>query len=383
MGSAVPRHHSCGMAWLPGLESVCDRLRQSPVSFEQGSESDDEGDASPYRINSYLRREFGLATPHAALSLSSFPDITVATSPPPPLPPPHLLLDACGLSQMRPLQPNTDLGQLLLEYSGDEGQLCADPDDACGGFNDAPGASMLPRELRSSNLTQCGDAVDIIAPAENMKTFFKLLHCEAAISLAVHRVGNALVLEGLEAVPPSHGGGFAAGGGAAMGGGMGGGGRGGGQLTLQHKALHSRFLTYSMSGDMAGGVAGGTEAAAARGDGRGGKGGAAEAGVDQPLQLDEAVAARHEDGSSSSSDDSDVGEGSNTSPAPCHNPAPCHTPLPCHPPTLAVPHALAVPPSRTAPHPHRATPLSRSRSGCRPRSLREASDACCGGSSRA
>ena len=163
------------MAWLPGLDSVCDRLRQSPVSFEQGSESDEEGDASPWRINAYLRREFGLATPHAALSLSSLPplpllppDITVATSPPPPpLPPPHLLLDACGLSQMRPLQPNTDLGQLLLEYSGDEGQVCADPDDdACDDFDDEPGASMLPRELRSSNLTQCGDAVDIIAPAE-------------------------------------------------------------------------------------------------------------------------------------------------------------------------------------------------------------------------
>ena len=162
------------MAWLPGLDSVCDRLRQSPVSFEQGSDSDEEGDASPWRINAYLRREFGLATPHAALSLSSLPplpllppDITVATSPSPPLPPPHLLLDACGLSQMRPLQPNTDLGQLLLEYSGDEGQVCADADDdACDDFDDEPGASMLPRELRSSNLTQCGDAVDIIAPAE-------------------------------------------------------------------------------------------------------------------------------------------------------------------------------------------------------------------------
>jgi len=150
------------MAWLPGLESVCDRLRQS--GLEPGSESDDEGDASPYRINAYLRREFGLATPHAALSLSSLPDVTVATSPPPPLPPPSLLLDACGLSQMRPLQPNTDLGQLLLEYSGDEGQVRAGPNEAWGELDDEPGASMLPRELRSSNLTQCGDAVDIIAP---------------------------------------------------------------------------------------------------------------------------------------------------------------------------------------------------------------------------
>ena len=242
---------------------------------------------------------------------------------------------------MRPLQPNTDLGQLLLEYSGDEGQLCADPDDACGDFDDAHGASMLPRELRSSNLTQCGDAVDIIAPAENMKTFFKLLHCEAAISLAVHRVGNALVLEGLEAVPPSRGGG------AAMSGGMGGGGRGGGQLTLQHKALHSRFLTYSMSGAAAGGVAGGMEAATGRGSARGGAGGVAEAeaGAEQPLQLDAVAAGVEHD----SSDDSDVGEGIEHQPRAMRHP--CNLPHP-----LAVPHTCAVPPSRTVPPPHRATP---------------------------
>ena len=177
---SLARPRQLHMAWLPGLESVCDRLRASSPSanFEQESESDEEGDASPYRLSRYLRREFGLATPHAALSLSSVPDVTVAPPLPAP-PPPHLLLDTCGFSQMRPLQPNTDLGRLLLEYGGDEGQLCADPDDACDDFDDAPGASMLPRELRSSNLTQCGDAVDIIAPAENMKTFFKLLHCEA------------------------------------------------------------------------------------------------------------------------------------------------------------------------------------------------------------
>ena len=143
-----------------GPQSVCDGLRQS--GLEQGSESDDEADASPYRINAYLRREFGLATPHAALSLSSLPDVTVATSPPPPLPPPSLLLDACG-SEMRPLQPNTDqwpvtsgqdLGQLLLEYSGDEGQVRAGAGEAYGALDDEPGASMLPRELRSSNLTR-------------------------------------------------------------------------------------------------------------------------------------------------------------------------------------------------------------------------------------
>ena len=57
----------------------------------------------------------------------------------------------------------------------------------------------LPRELRSSHLTVCGDRVDFIAPAENMKSIFKALHCDGAISIAVHRVGNSLILEGLEA----------------------------------------------------------------------------------------------------------------------------------------------------------------------------------------
>ena len=35
--------------------------------------------------------------------------------------------------------------------------------------------------------------------------FFKLLHNEGAISLAVHRVGDSLVLEGLEAAPWARG----------------------------------------------------------------------------------------------------------------------------------------------------------------------------------
>jgi len=67
--------------------------------------------------------------------------------------------------------------------------------------DEVEGGAWLPRELRSSSLVQCADRVDVIAPADNMKAFFKLLHTESAISLAVHRVGNTLVLEGLELDP--------------------------------------------------------------------------------------------------------------------------------------------------------------------------------------
>ena len=110
----------------------------------------------------------------------------------------------------------------------------------------------LPREMRCSHLAQYGDSVDFIAPAENMRRFFRLLHDESAISLAVHRVGNSLVLEGLEADPWARGGeagvkrtpsdeGAAAEGEAgapAV----------AAPLQLQHKALDSRFTLYSMGG---------------------------------------------------------------------------------------------------------------------------------------
>ena len=106
------------------------------------------------------------------------------------------------------------------------------------------------RELRSSNLTEYADRVDFIAPAENMKAIFKLLHEEGGMSIAVHRVGNSLVLEGLEADAPARGGG---GGG---GGGDGGGGDGtalseaiDGALQLRRKSLDERFITYLLGRD--------------------------------------------------------------------------------------------------------------------------------------
>ncbi len=106
------------------------------------------------------------------------------------------------------------------------------------------------RELRSSNLTEYADRVDFIAAAENMKANFNLLHEEGGMSIAVHRVGNSLVLEGLEADAPARSGG---GGG---GGGDGGGGDGtalseaiDGALQLRRKSLDERFITYLLGRD--------------------------------------------------------------------------------------------------------------------------------------
>eukprot|EP00962_Isochrysis_galbana_P031679 scaffold10325_cov123-Isochrysis_galbana.AAC.1 len=197
-----------------------------------------------------------------------------------------------------------------------------------GGDEDDGGCSLgsggdgprLPRELRSSALVQYADRVDVIAPADNMKAFFKLLHTESAISLAVHRVGNTLVLEGLEldrgalggssrgpakrrgakGVRPERGGGDRPTGGTQAGvsreedDGRGSGpvrpagGGGGGRLQLANKALHSRFLTYSLAlepprpdgQDSNGGAPGEGPGLEGRrgGKGGGGEGGGGEAG---------------------------------------------------------------------------------------------------------
>ena len=107
---------------------------------------------------------------------------------------------------------------------------------------DSSSALGLPRELRSGSLTQCGDAVDFIAPADNMKAFFKMLHTEAAISLAVHRVGASLVLEGLEAEP----GWEASGGSSSTAAAPAADSPSAGALQIARKAMQNRFITYSM-----------------------------------------------------------------------------------------------------------------------------------------
>jgi len=41
------------------------------------------------------------------------------------------------------------------------------------------------------------DQFDIIAPAENLKQLFKIPYSKARVSLAVHKIGKSLVLDGL------------------------------------------------------------------------------------------------------------------------------------------------------------------------------------------
>ena len=140
-----------------------------------------------------------------ALALTP-PVPSAAASVTPPSFQPHHLCATSPAPLLRRLSKDAVLHTALVEWGGGGGIGCgAGVGDAAvvGAFDDSP--LGLPRELRSSSLTQCGDHVDFIAPAENMKQFFKLLHTSCAISLAVHRVGDSLVLEGLEAEPWARG----------------------------------------------------------------------------------------------------------------------------------------------------------------------------------
>ena len=42
-----------------------------------------------------------------------------------------------------------------------------------------------------------GEEFDIVAPAENLKQLFKIPYSKARVSLAVHKIGKSLVLDGL------------------------------------------------------------------------------------------------------------------------------------------------------------------------------------------
>ena len=174
---------------------------------------------------------------------------------------PHMVLCPDERPQLHRLSVDTNLQHALIERPTHGHALSLAGQHSYA----STAAAALPRELRSSSLTQCGDHVDFIAPAENMKQFFKLLQHEGAISIAVHRVGDSLVLEGLEAIPaseaaahsstnaggdaePPHGGrkeasthedGRAPAAAAPA----------TGMLQLHHKSLHSRFLCYSMGAE--------------------------------------------------------------------------------------------------------------------------------------
>ena len=261
------------------------------LSALDDSEDDDDDDERAETLPSLMQRllrELAVTPPSARMVLPVGPGgsppphlplpapATIVTATPaaaPPLPPPHLLLtkEQAPARPLRMLSKDTHLQTALVELP-----RLASGDGELPQLGDLGGGSMrLPRELRSSSLTQCGDRVDFIAPADNMKQFFKLLHTKGAISLAVHRVGDTLVLEGLEAERWVRGGsGVGGGGGAGAGGagtaggvgagtagtaaGAGGGGSqepamattGGtpaaGALQLHRKSLQSRFVCYSM-----------------------------------------------------------------------------------------------------------------------------------------
>lgn len=48
--------------------------------------------------------------------------------------------------------------------------------------------------LAVSGLAGCGDQIDVIAPVEILKKIFKIPYSKARLSIAVHRVGQTLIL---------------------------------------------------------------------------------------------------------------------------------------------------------------------------------------------
>ncbi|KAH3757720.1 hypothetical protein Pelo_10505 [Pelomyxa schiedti] len=64
-----------------------------------------------------------------------------------------------------------------------------------GGFQANP--FRIFEEFPSSSLTDFGDAVDIIAPTQNLKSVFKMpFGTSESVSLAIHRIGQSLVIDG-------------------------------------------------------------------------------------------------------------------------------------------------------------------------------------------
>ncbi|XP_057766976.1 uncharacterized protein LOC130987465 [Salvia miltiorrhiza] len=61
----------------------------------------------------------------------------------------------------------------------------------------APITSSLARKgeaLAVTGLTEYGDEIDVVAPADILKQLFKIPYSKARVSIAVHRVGQTLVL---------------------------------------------------------------------------------------------------------------------------------------------------------------------------------------------
>ena len=171
------------------------------------SSDDDAADsttATLLRTTELLRAELllGRLPPRATLELPAAAAVSPSSAPEHLLPPPRLAHDAHGLADFLRLPPKTDL-TLARRPSRERGWDDDAEDTPLRSLADEVDALRLLPELRSAGLTQEGDRVDFIAPAENMKQFFKLLQNEGAISIAVHRVGDSLVLEGLEAIPAS------------------------------------------------------------------------------------------------------------------------------------------------------------------------------------
>lgn len=48
--------------------------------------------------------------------------------------------------------------------------------------------------LAVSGLTEYGDEIDVVAPTDILKQIFKIPYSKAQLSIAVHRIGDTLIL---------------------------------------------------------------------------------------------------------------------------------------------------------------------------------------------
>lgn len=106
--------------------------------------------------------------------------------------------------QYRMLPNQTDLNRLFLSELEKDQLLPVTPGRAPEGVHDlckAWGSNYhtqpLARKceaLAVSGLAGCGDQIDVIAPVEILKKIFKIPYSKARLSIAVHRVGQTLIL---------------------------------------------------------------------------------------------------------------------------------------------------------------------------------------------
>lgn len=111
-----------------------------------------------------------------------------------PSPPPHTI----GAPQYQMLPNETDLNALpvLSDWSENVFPAAAKPSEELH-WESGPISQNLSRKceaLAVSGLTEYGDEIDVVAPTDILKQIFKIPYSKGQLSIAVHRIGDTLIL---------------------------------------------------------------------------------------------------------------------------------------------------------------------------------------------